>query len=466
MPADTTSAPLMLSISGARGIVGVTMTPDAAARFAAAFGSMLKESVDGRPPRLVVGYDGRASGSALASAAMAGLAGVGCEVTGLGITTTPTVGVMIRHLGCDGGINVTASHNPIEWNGIKCLDSDGLAPPAPIAERIIDRFRNGNLDWSGGDTCGLIDERGDAAEIHVEKVLDLVDVAAIRERRFAVVLDSVAASGGTAGRMLLEALGCQINHLHGIPTGIFPHTPEPTEANLTELAAATSKDDDASIGFAQDPDADRLAIVDEHGRYIGEEYTLVLAALRMLQRRGGGPVAANLSTSRMIDDVCASFEGGSVIRTAVGEANVVQGIRGSEAAIGGEGNGGVIVPEVCFVRDSLSAMALVLELLATERRPISDIVEGLPRYAMIKRKWDLSKVGGVEAVPEILSRVAAHWSSARIDDADGVRIDVDRAWVHVRPSNTEPIIRLIAEAPTAAEVEAIADEAAAAAGIG
>lgn len=458
-------APLMLSISGARGIVGATMTPETAARYAGAFGSMLRETITDRPPRLVVGFDGRRSGGALSSAAIAGLAGVGCEVVGLGVTTTPTVGVMIRELGCDGGINVTASHNPIEWNGIKCLDSDGLAPPAPIANRIIARFRENRIDWVDGAACGTVSHRDDAAERHVEAALALVDADAIRAEGFRVVLDSVAASGCVAGRRLLESLGCTVNHLHGEPTGIFPHTPEPTEANLTELAAATRDDDAAVVGFAQDPDADRLAIVDERGRYIGEEYTLVLAALRMMQRRGGGPVAANLSTSRMIDDVCATFDGASVVRTAVGEAHVVQGIRQSGGAIGGEGNGGVIVPEVCFIRDSLSAMALVLELLATDGRPLSEIVDGLPRYAMIKRKWDLSAVGGAEAVPTILDRVKAHWRDAEVNDADGVRIDIGDAWVHVRPSNTEPIIRLIAEAPTLDAVNAIADEAGVAAGL-
>ncbi len=459
-------APLMLSISGARGIVGAPITPETAARYAAAFGSMLRETITDRPPKLVVGHDGRRSGGALSAAAIAGLAGVGCEVTSLGVTTTPTVGVMIKGLGCDGGINVTASHNPIEWNGIKCLDSNGLAPPAPIANRIIERFRANRVDWVEGAACGPVDHREDAADRHVEAVLDLVDVDAIKARGFQVVLDSVAASGCVAGRRLLEALGCRVNHLHGEPTGIFPHTPEPTEANLTELAAATRDDTAAVVGFAQDPDADRLAIVDENGRYIGEEYTLVLAALRMMQRRGGGPVAANLSTSRMIDDVCAGFEGASVVRTAVGEANVVQGIRDSGGAIGGEGNGGVIVPEVCFIRDSLSAMALVLELLATDGRPLSTIVGGMPKYAMIKRKWDLSAVGGSDAVPAILEKVRHHWSDARVDDADGVRVDIDDSWVHVRPSNTEPIIRLIAEAPTLDAVNAIADEAARAAGIG
>ena len=458
-------APLMLSISGARGIVGASITPETAARYAGAFGSMLRETITDRPPRLVVGFDGRRSGGALSSAAIAGLAGVGCEVTALGVTTTPTVGVMIKALGCDGGINVTASHNPIEWNGVKCLDSDGLAPPAPIANRIIERFRENRIDWVEGAACGTVTHRDDAADRHVEAALGLVDVEAIRGKGFRVVLDSVAASGCVAGRRLLESLGCTVNHQHGEPTGIFPHTPEPTEANLVELAAATRDDAGAVVGFAQDPDADRLAIVDEHGRYIGEEYTLVLAALRMMQRRGGGPVAANLSTSRMIDDVCAGFDGASVVRTAVGEANVVQGIRDSGGVIGGEGNGGVIVPEVCFIRDSLSAMALVLELLATDGRPLSAIIDSLPRYAMIKRKWDLTAVGGGDAVPAILDRVRKHWPDATVNDADGVRIDIDDSWVHVRPSNTEPIIRLIAEAPTPEAVNAIADEAGAAAGL-
>ncbi|MAC19482.1 MAG: phosphoglucosamine mutase [Phycisphaerae bacterium] len=465
---SSNDAPLMLSISGARGIVGTSMTPETVARFAAAFGSMLRETITDRPPRLVVGHDGRRSGGMVSSAAIAGLSATGCEVISLGVTTTPTVGVMIRDLGCDGGINATASHNPIAWNGLKCLDSDGLAPPASIADRIIARFRENRIDWSEGADCGTVSHRDDAPGLHVEKSTALVDTKVIRKRRFRVVLDSVAASGCVAGRQQLEALGCDVNHLHGEPTGIFPHTPEPTEANLVELAAATRDDPNAVVGFAQDPDADRLAIVDENGRYIGEEYTLVLAALRMMQRRGGGPVAANLSTSRMIDDVCAGFEGASVIRTAVGEANVVQGIRASGGFIGGEGNGGVIVPEVCFIRDSLSTMALVLELLATdpEERTLSEIVDALPKYAMIKRKWDLTAIGGREAVDGILDRVRDHWKDGMVNDSDGVRVDIGDRWVHVRPSNTEPIIRLIAEAPDLAAVEAIADEAARVAGIG
>ena len=458
-------APLMLSISGARGIVGQTMTPEIVARYTGAFGSLLRESITDRPPRLVVGYDGRRSGSCLASAAAAGLAAVGCDVTLLGITTTPTVGVMIQKLGCDGGINVTASHNPIEWNGIKCLDSDGLAPPGREASKIIARFEGNQVDRVAGAECGRIHHADDAAEHHVDKVLSIVDVEAIRGRRFRVVLDSVAASGGPAGRRLLEALGCDLVHLHGEPLGVFPHTPEPTEANLTELAEVVAKDSGATVGFAQDPDADRLAVIDENGRYIGEEWTLVLTGLRMMQREGGGPIAANLSTSRMIDDVCKGFEGASVVRTAVGEANVVQGIRSSGGAIGGEGNGGVIIPEVCLIRDSLSAMALILELLATDQRPLSAIVDALPRYSMLKRKWDLSSVGGKEAVRGILKKIKKHWASEDINASDGVRVDVGDAWVHVRPSNTEPIIRLIAEAPTQEAAERLADEAAAVAGI-
>lgn len=458
-------APLMLSISGARGIVGKTMTPEIVARYTGAFGSMLRETITDRPPRLVVGSDGRRSGSCLASAAAAGLAAVGCEVTLLGITTTPTVGVMIKELGCDGGINVTASHNPIEWNGIKCLNSEGLAPAGRETAKIIARFEGSQVDRVDGADCGRISYADDAADHHVGKVLAMVDVDAIRAKGFRVILDSVAASGGPAGRQLLEALGCDLVHLHGEPIGIFPHTPEPTEANLTELAMAVGKDSAAAVGFAQDPDADRLAIVDENGRYIGEEWTLVLAALRMMQRHGGSPVAANLSTSRMIDDVCAGFEGASVVRTAVGEANVAYGIRSNGGVIGGEGNGGVIIPEVCYIRDSLSTMALILELLATDGRPLSAIVDSLPQYSMLKRKWDLTAIGGKRAVHPILKKIRKHWASAEVNNTDGVRVDIGDAWVHVRPSNTEPIIRLIAEAPTREAAEQIADEAATVAGI-
>jgi phosphomannomutase len=462
----------MLSVSGARGIVGRTMTPEVAAAFAAAFGSHVRARVAGsgaaRRPRVVLGRDGRISGEPLALAAAGGLLAVGCDVTDIGVAMTPTVGVMIGALGADGGMAVTASHNPIEWNGLKCLDGSGLAPPPEEAREIVRRFTERRVEWAPPLGTGRMDRTDAAARTHVERVLAQVDVAAIRARGFAVVLDSVNASGCVPGRMLLEALGCRVTHLFGECTGVFGHTPEPLEANLVELAAGVARTPGAVAGFAQDPDADRLALVDERGRYVGEEYTLVLAALRMLQRTGGGTMAANLSTSRMVDDVAARFPGSRVVRTAVGEANVVEALRREAGILGGEGNGGVILPPVCWVRDSLSAMALVLELLAHERRPLSAIVADLPRYAMVKHKLDLEAVGGMAAVGPALERVQAAYrgrTGARISAVDGVRVDLPEGWMHVRASNTEPILRIIAEGATPEAAEALVRGCAEAAGL-
>jgi phosphomannomutase len=457
-------APFMLSVSGARGIVGQTMTPTVAAEFAAAFGSWIRSRVAGRP-RLCVGRDGRAGGEALAAAARGSLAGVGCDVVDLGVTMTPTVGVMIGRLGCAGGMEITASHNPLEWNGLKCLDSDGLAPPPSIAADIIERFRRRNFAFVPSTDVGRMSADASGAATHVEKVLAQVDVAAIRSRRFRVALDSINGSGCGPGKMLLERLGCEVVHLNGEPTGIFAHVPEPTEANLGDLAAAVRSGGGFAAGFAQDPDGDRLAIVDGNGRYIGEEYTLVLAAFRLLQRRGKGTLAANLSTSRMIDDVAAGFPGSRVVRTAVGEANVVVGLKEHGGILGGEGNGGVILPEVCLVRDSLTAMALTLDLLAADGRPLAAIVDALPRYAMVKTKLDLAAVGGAAAIAPALAKVRAAFARERLDDRDGIRIDLADGWVHLRASNTEPIVRVIAEAPTGERAERLVAECRAAAGL-
>jgi phosphomannomutase len=467
----------MLSVSGARGIAGVTMTAETAARYGAAVASELRATVaSGTRPRVVVGRDGRASGEWLAPAAVAGLRACGCDVADIGTCATPTVAVMIGTLGAHGGLMCTASHNPIEWNGIKALDRDGLAPPPEAAARIIARFRSGDLTWERGDSCGGVLSAVEGADrTHVDRVLATVDAAAIAAARIAVTLDSVNGGGAASGRMLLEALGCDLVHLNGERTGTFAHTPEPTERNLRDMAAAVearARAMDGSgrmlVGFAQDPDADRLAIIDERGRYIGEECTLALCARRILARSGPVALAANLSTSRMIDDIAAQVPGASVTRSAVGEANVVAAMRTTGATIGGEGNGGVIWPPVCLVRDSLSAMALVLELMAIEGKPVSALVAGLPTYAMVKRTLDLSAVGGTAAVPALLRAVAdAHASAAgaSVSTIDGVRVDVPQGWVHFRASNTEPIMRIIAEGRTPEDAMRLARDCAASAGL-
>jgi len=466
---SSTTAPLMLSISGLRGIVGESFTPRVAALYASAFAEWLREA---RPstaaaPRVCIARDGRFGGDQALAAVCQSLLESGCDVIDLGVAMTPTVGVAIGHHRADGALVVTASHNPQQWNGIKALDSDGLAPSPERAAELVSRFKS-MRDLGGTRTAsvkGALTHDGDASRRHVERVLSLVDVDAIRRAAFAVVLDSVNASGCLAGRLLLERLGCRLTHLNGDPTGIFPHAPEPLESNLGDLSKATAQAH-AAVGFAQDPDADRLAIVDEHGRYIGEEYTLALAVWRMLERRGPGPTAANLSTSRLIDAVASRFPGSRVIRTAVGEANVAAALRREGAFVGGEGNGGVIVPEITFVRDSLSSMAIVLDLLASRRTPLSTIVAELPPLAMVKSKLDLAGIGGAAAVAPALERVRTAWSTWPINTVDGVRVDFDDGWVHLRASNTEPIIRIIAEASTQSRADALVAECRQHAGIG
>lgn len=440
----TATAPLMLSVSGLRGLIGQSLTPPVAARYAAAFGGWLHRNAarPDNPPHVVLGRDSRPSGAMIEHAAVAGLLAAGCRVTTLGIVTTPTVALMAEHLHADGGMVITASHNPIIWNGIKALRHDGVAPPADQAQQIIDAFKQDRIEYVSVDRLQPTAHDATGNDVHVRRVLDHIDVQAVRKRKPRVVLDSVCGAGGPAAAMLLRELGAQVVHLHAQPTGLFPHTPEPTRENLTELCDAV-RTHGADIGFAQDPDADRLAIVDEKGRYIGEEYTLVLTVLRLLERHGkpGAKLAANLSTSRMIDDVAAQF-GATVARTPVGEANVVQAMRSSGALAGGEGNGGIIWPKVVHVRDSLSGIALALELLATGEGTLSQRVARVPAYAIVKDKVDMDNALAQRLRPALRQRYA----SQKIDEQDGIRIDWPDQWVHVRPSNTEPIIRLIAEA--------------------
>lgn len=456
----------MLSVSGARGLVGKSMTPDVARNFSVAFAQHIRSALPTNArPKLIVGRDGRGSGAELSDAACDGLCSAGFDVIDLGIVSTPTVGLMIGHLGAVGGIVLTASHNPIEWNGLKTLNADGLALPLDEANQVIAQFRAGKTPTES--TRGLRTRCGDGDQVHVDRVLANVDVAAIRSKRFRVVLDSVNGGGSRAGKMLLDALGCDVVHLNGEHTGSFAHTPEPIEANLGQLSDAVRTAGSVAMGCAQDPDADRLALVDEHGKFIGEEYTLVLGVMRLLQRHGHGDLATNLSTSRMIDDLAAKFPPSRVIRTSVGEANVVAGIKSVGGIGGGEGNGGFIWPKICWVRDSLSSMALVLELLAHDGRTLSAIIDGIPRYSMIKRKLDLASMGGQSAVPKALGKVRDYFANragAQLNQTDGIRIDLADGWVHLRASNTEPIIRLIAEASDRTRAEQLCDECARAAG--
>lgn len=474
-------APLMLGVSGLRGIVGKSLTPEVATRYAAAFGTWLQGG------NVMVARDGRAGGETIYEAVIEGLLQSGNDVHEADTQMTPTVGCVIQcgHF-IEAGVVITASHNPQEWNGIKLL-VDGAAPPASVANEIIELYRSDDKFESAN--CGERKVYSGASDLHRVEVGDQVQMTLghqiddpHRDRpllgpgkpSWRVVVDSVNASGRVIVPHFFDReLNVELHHLFADDSGIFPHTPEPTEENLSGEGGLCDAVPGlkADVGFAQDPDGDRLAIVDEKGGYIGEEYTLVLCALSVLeamkgkqddaQESGDVVLCANLSTSRMIDDVAARY-GASVVRTAVGEANVVEAMKrlkkeGKNVVLGGEGNGGVIWPKVTYVRDSLSSMALVLSLMARTRKTVSELVADVPSYAIVKRKQPLAKK---EDARPAIERLAAHYKSERVDTQDGVRVDFDsdRSWVHVRASNTEPILRLIAEAPTAERAGAILDE--------
>lgn len=429
--------PLMMSVSGVRGVVGESLTPTLCAELGCAWGTML------RGGKVIIGRDSRPSGMMVQQAVTAGLLATGCRVMLLDIATTPATAFMVREHRAAGGVVITASHNPIIWNGIKFLTADGIAPPPEQAKALFEIYHQ--KAFALVDVQRLHTPVSDplAAASHVQAVLRTVDPERIAAKRFRVVLDSVNGAGGAEGRMLLERLGCEVVHINAEPTGIFAHTPEPLAENLMELCEVVQREN-AAAGFAQDPDADRLAIVDENGRYIGEEYTLALCAKYMFARHPG-PAAANLSTSRMIDDLAAQAGGPcKVFRSAVGEANVVETMRVNRCTFGGEGNGGIIDARVVPVRNSLVAMALTLQLMAETGQTISQLVAEIPAYTMVKQKFECSK----ERIAQVLTAVRAAYAKQRMNDIDGIRIDFEDGWVHVRGSNTEPIIRIIAEART------------------
>lgn len=432
---------LMVGVSGIRGLVGTTLTPSVVLEFAQAYGTLLEGG------RVILGRDSRPSGEMFSSAAAAGLLSAGCEVTEIGVVMTPAAGHAVIEGKYDGGVVITASHNPPGWNGLKFLDERGLAPD-PERAKAVARIRAEGAFAHRTEGHRAIAHDIEAGERHLEAVLERVEADTQPLQGLHVVLDSVNGAGCQYSPGLLTALGCELTHLNGEPTGEFAHLPEPIEANLGELCAAV-RESGAQVGFAQDPDADRLAIVDEQGRYIGEEYTLVLAAWSMLRRRPG-PVAATLSTSRMIDDVAQRFNV-AVHRTPVGEAHVARAMMDHGCVVGGEGNGGVVDLRVCPIRDSLTAMSLVLQLMAETGKTLSALVSEIPRYASIKQKFECSR----EKIDQAVERVIKAFGDEQLNTSDGVRIDFADGWVHLRASNTEPIVRILCEAEEASKAEGL-----------
>ena len=449
---------LMISVSGVRGLVGTDLTPEVVARWAAAFGIWATTGNGDRGrgkrrPRVVVGRDARTSGPMFAQAAIAGLMSVGCDIIDVGLTTTPTVQLAVEHHRAAGGIILTASHNPIEWNALKFVGPDGIFLDSVAGTRVREMAAgHTTLQRAKYNAIGGVGADLDAISRHLAAVLALpaVKVAAIRRRRFRVALDTVRGAGGAAMPALLERLGCRVTAINLETDGLFPRPPEPVPENLKALGALVRKNK-ADIGIAVDPDVDRLAIVDEKGRAIGEDYTLAFAirAVRPSSRR---PVVCNLSTSLVVEDA-ARASGARVVRAPVGEAHVARKIIELKAVIGGEGNGGVMYPALHVGRDAPVAAALVLTLLARERKTVSELVAAAPRYTIVKAK--VGRGARLEAVYEGLRR---EFADAQVDTQDGLRLTWPDRWLHVRPSGTEPIIRLIAEAPSSADAERLIEE--------
>jgi phosphomannomutase len=435
------SRELIISISGLRGIVGENFNESVANSYGKAFGIFLKNSLKDNKEKLCVciGRDSRTSGQSIGAGVIEGLCEVGVDVVDLGIISTPGVGVMIKELKCSGGIVITASHNPPEYNGIKLLLDSGMAPPQEKAEVIKRLFLEEKFSVLGSKELGSVTFNGKAHAIHIKKVLGIVDREVIRGKRFKVVLDSVNGAGGQEGKELLSELGCELIAVNNEPTGLFPHAAEPTVESLRGLCEQV-KENRADIGFAQDPDADRLAIVDEHGHYIGEDYTLALVAKYIFSKKCG-KAATTLSTSRMIDDVVKEA-GGQVIHTSVGEANVVDAMIKNNCIIGGEGNGGVIDLRVCPIRNSFVGMALILQLMAETNNTVSELAGEIKSYVMKKDKFNID---GVQA-EKILNLAQQTFTEANLNTVDGCRFDFEDGWLHLRTSNTEPIMRIIIEA--------------------
>ena len=421
----------IISVSGLRGIIGETLAPPIAMQYVAAFAASLP------PGPIVVTRDGRATGQMLAGAIASALMAVGRNVEYGDVAATPTTGVLVRDLDAAGGVQISASHNPPEYNGIKLFGTDGRVIGAQAGQKVIDALES-ETAWVTHDRLGSQEVIEDTIGKHLDLVSDTVDVELIRNKNFSVVLDSNHGAGSVMAHRMLTDLNCKAVIVGDTPDGLFAHPPEPTADNLQTISPLAGLHK-ADVVFCQDPDADRLAIIDEHGNYIGEEYTLALTMKRRLMQETGDCVI-NCATSRMSIDIAESF-GCQCHLSAVGEANVCDLMQSVTAVYGGEGNGGPIDPKVGYVRDSFVAMSQVLELMAITGKSVSELVAEIPAYSIHKAKSSVSR----DKLPAIYDALRQKFSDAKANDQDGLRFDWDDRWLLIRPSNTEPIVRIICE---------------------
>ncbi|QOR73255.1 phosphoglucosamine mutase [Cruoricaptor ignavus] len=448
---------LIKSISGIRGTIGGkvndNLTPLDVVKFNAAFGTWLQNKNQRKNLTLVIGRDARISGQMVSSLVTATLQGLGINVIDLGLSTTPTVEVMVPELKADGGIILTASHNPKQWNALKLLNDKGEFINAEAGAEVLQLAENEDFTFAEIDDLGSYETNDEGFEIHIQKILDLklVDAEAVKAKKFKVVLDAVNSTGGIAIPPLLEKLGCEVVELYCEPNGHFPHNPEPLKEHLTDICELVKKEN-ADLGIVVDPDVDRLALIDENGEMFGEEYTLVAVADYVLRHTKGCSVS-NLSSSRALRDV-SQLSDCEYFASAVGEVNVVNLMKEKNAVIGGEGNGGIIYPELHYGRDSLVGIALFLTHLAKENKTVSELRATYPPYFMGKKKIELTPEIDVDA---LLTKVREAYPNDEVSTVDGVKIDFENNWVHLRKSNTEPIIRIYTEAHTQQEADELGD---------
>jgi phosphomannomutase len=437
---------LIKSISGIRGTIGGkpgdNLTPMDVVKFAAAFSQWLQEKHHKQDLKVVLGRDARVSGPMVSQLVAATLQGMGVDVVDLGHATTPTTEMAVVNLKADGGIILTASHNPAQWNALKLLNEKGEFISADDGAILLDKVEKEEFDFAGYERLGSISTYTNADKDHIQQVLDLelVDVEAIKKANFKIAIDCVNSVGGTILPKLLKALGVsEVLELYCEPTGRFPHNPEPLPENLKEISDVMQKKD-ADVGFVVDPDVDRLAIVNEDGTMFGEEYTLVAVSDYILSNKPGNTVS-NLSSTRALRDVTEKY-GATYASAAVGEVNVVNQMKATNAIIGGEGNGGVIYPELHYGRDALVGIALFLSHLAKSGLTCSELRRTYPSYFISKNKIELSARTDVDA---ILEGVKKAYAGETLNLIDGVKIEFEKEWVHLRKSNTEPIIRIYSE---------------------
>jgi phosphomannomutase len=433
---------LKISISGVRGVIGDSLTPALLTRFAQAFGTYVG------PATIVIGHDPRTSSEMVKQAVIAGLLSSGCRVIDIGMCPVPTIQLLVRHHRAHGGIAITASHNPAEWNALKFIGADGLFLNSGRAREMLDIYHQGEYTKVPGAEMREVEEISGATDLHIQKILDVLGPLPQSEKPVRVVLDACNGAGSLVGPKLLERLGVEVIPINSTPNGLFPRPAEPVAENLGDLCNAV-KEQGASIGFAQDMDADRLAVVSEQGVPIGEDYTLVLATRYVLGKELG-PVVANLSSTSVLQEVVNRFSC-PLFLTRIGEVNVTEEMQKQNAVIGGEGNGGVIYPRVNFARDSLTGMALILHLLAETGQTITELVNSFPRFSVIKERL----VCPSQKIPVVLAMLRREYAEYPLDLRDGVKVMLPSGWFLVRGSNTEPIIRVVAEAKSEAEARAI-----------